>query len=321
MISTEIALNTVDFENEVFRITEDLNLPPMIASIQAIGQQNPVLLLEKSSSNKVIVAGFRRLHALRQMGVARAHARILSDAECAPIQAFRLAVWDNLSQRTLNALEKARALFGLKHSCAVGDDILVTDYLPLLGLEPNKRILHQYLSIMGLHRRLRALHNEGSLTLTSIERIASMPREIQDDLCRVFSNVRLSSSLQRKFFDLVEDVAAIAETGPKEVLNRPEIMAALEASRLSQFQKGEKICDLLHNWRNPRLSQVEEKFSTDKKRLGLPGSVRLSHDPFFENRQLTVEFIVSTAQQFRQVADELQRVAREPVLDELMRMS
>jgi hypothetical protein len=255
------------------------------------------------------------------MGVTLARAHIVSDAECNLEQSYRLALWDNLSHRTLNALEKARALFGLKHSCAVGEDILVTDYLPLLGLEPNKRILYQYLSIMDLHPRLRALHNEGNLTLASIEHIASMPREIQDDLCGVFSNVRLSASLQRKFFGLVEDVAAIAETSPKEVLNRPEIMAALEISGFSQFQKGEKICDLLHNWRNPRLSQVEEKFSTDKKLLGLPGSVRLSHDPFFENQQLTVEFTVSTAKQFRDVAEELQRAAREPVLDEFMRMS
>ena len=321
MIPTEIALSTIDFKNEAFRITEDLNLSPMIASIKAIGQQNPVFLLENSSANGVIVCGFRRLHALRHMGATHAQACILSADECSPAQAYYIALLDNLSHRTLNALEKARALYGLKHTCAIADDILVKTYLPMLGLEPNKRVLRQYLSIMDLHHELRILHNDGILSLASIERMALMPREIQDDLCRIFKNARLSSSLQRKFFDLVEDLAAMAGVELKEILNRPELRVALETKGLSQFQKGEKIFELLYKWRNPRLSQVEEKFSANKKRLGLPGSVRLSHDPFFESRQLTVEFTVSTAQQFREVADELQRTAKQPALDELMRMS
>lgn len=321
MILDNVPLNAIDFDNEIYRITEDLNLPPIIASIEAIGQQNPVLLLQASSSCKIIICGFRRLHALRRIGSAHAIARVVSDAECSPTQAFRIALLDNLSHRTLNALEKARTLSSLKNSCALDDDSLAETYLPLLGIEPNKKVLHQYLSIMNVDPRLRALHNAGILTLASVERIAGMQEDIQNDLLTVFKNIRLSSSLQRKFFDLVEDLAAIAETGPKEVLSRSELVAALEISELSRFQKGERILDLLHRWRNPRLAQVEEKFSADKKRLGLPGSVHLSHDPFFEKRQLTVEFTVSTAKQFGEMADELQRAAREPILNELMRMS
>jgi hypothetical protein len=320
MIPTQIDLDTVDFEEEVFRITEDLNLDPMIASIEAIGQQSPALLWERSGSHKVIICGFRRLHALREMGRAHANARILPEAELDPLEAYHRALFDNLSHRKLNALEKARVIFGLKNTCKVEEDLLIKKYLPLLELEHGKRVLHQYLSIMDLHPRMRALYKEGKLTLASIERIACMPGEVQNDLPRIFDNARLSSSLQRKFFDLVEDVAAICEVDVKAVLVRPELSAALEAPGLSQFQKGERIFDLLCKWRNPRLSQAEENFGTCKRKLALPGSVSLLHDSFFESRQLTVEFTVSTPQQFREVTAELQRAGREPALDELMRM-
>jgi hypothetical protein len=321
MILDDIPLSAIDFENEIFRITEDLNFPPMIASIEAIGQQNPVLLLEGLSSRRIIVCGFRRLHALRQMGATHALARVISVAECNPDQAYRIALSDNLSHRPLNALEKARTLCGLKRVCAIADDILVKTYLPMLELEPNSRILRQYLSIMDLPLQLRVLYGEGSLTLASAERIALLPPKVQNDLGRFFNHARFSSSLQRKIFDLLEDVTAMAGVSLTEILNRPEITFVLEAQGLSQFQKGEKIFELLHKWRNPRLSLAEEKFSADRKRLGLPGSIRLSHDPFFENRQLKVEFTVSSARQFREAADELQRAARESVLDDLMRMS
>jgi hypothetical protein len=321
MILSEISLDAIDFENENFRISEDLNLQSMLASIKTIGQQNPVLLLENDPSGKIIVCGFRRLHALRRLSATHAHAVVVSHAEFSPVQAFNVALWDNLSHRVLTTLEKARVLFGLRHSCTMGDEVLINFYLPILGLEPNKKVLQLYLSIHDLLPRLRELHNEGSLTPASIERLACMPSAVQYDFCRIFEKIRLSASLQRKFLDLVHDVAAIAGIGTSEILNRPEVTASLEAPGLSQFQKGEKVCQFLYKWRNPRLSRVEEKFAADKKQLGLPDSVRLSHDPFFETRQLKVEFSVETSQQFRDVAARLLRAAQEPVLDELLRMS
>lgn len=53
-----------------------------------------------------------------------------------------------------------------------------------------------------------------------------------------------------------------------------------------------------HGARNPRLSMAWEVFLAEKSKLDLPGSVRLSPDPFFERLRLRVEFDVNSAFRF-----------------------
>jgi hypothetical protein len=102
-----------------------------------------------------------------------------------------------------------------------------------------------------------------------------------------------------------------------ELLSIPEAMQMVDDSRLSGFQKGEKLYALLHRMRFPTLSRAVDKFSADKKRLGLPGSIRVSADPFFEAGDIKIEFEASNPEQFRELAEALYSASRNPVLEEL----
>ena len=76
MIYRDISIEEIDFENETFRISEELVSDPLIASMREIGQLNPVVLLQENVRYR-IVCGFRRLHALRRMNITKVLARIL----------------------------------------------------------------------------------------------------------------------------------------------------------------------------------------------------------------------------------------------------
>ena len=45
MICREISIEEIDFENEIFRISEEVISAPLTDSIREIGQLNPVVLL------------------------------------------------------------------------------------------------------------------------------------------------------------------------------------------------------------------------------------------------------------------------------------
>jgi len=118
MIVRVVALSAIEFEDETFRISEDLDLERMISSLRAVGQVQPVLLLVRATSEpSKIVCGFRRLHGLRAHGKAGAAARILNAAEFTTLEVFLRAIWDNLAQRPFNPLEAARVLFTLRQKC------------------------------------------------------------------------------------------------------------------------------------------------------------------------------------------------------------
>jgi hypothetical protein len=318
MICTEVALGEIDFEDETFRVSEDLDPAGMKASLQAIGLINPVVLLENQCASRyAIVCGFRRLRGLRRLGIDQASARCLQTAEHNTLGVFLQAVWDNLSHRRLCPLEVARILFTLAHQCGVEKGDLVARFLPLFGLSPHTNVLQAYLDLHRLHADLRRLVNAGHLTLASAERLARTTPEDQAGSARLLSKIRLSASLQREVLDLADDLAALTRSKLGEILNQPGILALADDARLSPFQKGEQIHAFLYRRRNPRISQVRETFRAEKAGLNLPGTVRLSPDPFFESPRLRVEFDVDSAQAFRETVGALERAGRTAALDRL----
>ncbi len=316
----EIPLECIDFEDETFRISEDLEPPAMRSSLAEIGQLNPVLLLE-NQGRRIIVCGFRRLHALRALHRSVALAHIRSSAGCSNLEALRLAILDNLSFREFNPLEKARILFTLKSTGGVAHDCLVEIYLPLLNLPAHKNVLRTYLGLHVLDSDLRKLFNEGRLTLATMERFSGVPRDTQKRFAHLMALIRLSASRQRELLDLAEELAAITETLPGEIFECPEIESILVDSRLSPFQKGEQVQELLYRRRYPRISQAEEKFRKETRQLGLPGVVRINPDPHFETPRLRVEFDAGSPERFREIAAALQEAANTPVLERLYRVS
>jgi len=149
-----IQFEEIDIEDETYRISEELDSASVLDSLKEIGQLNPVLLLDQAPL-KIIVCGFRRIRALRKLNRSQAFARILSIESHDMLQRFRLSLWDNLSHRRLNPLEKARLLHKLRNVCNVSRDILIETYLPLLDLAPHQSVLESYIRLNGIHPALR----------------------------------------------------------------------------------------------------------------------------------------------------------------------
>jgi hypothetical protein len=319
---SEVELSAIDFKDETFRISEDLILPRMVQSLRAVGLIHPVVLIEsEGSSTCSIISGFRRCYGLKSIGAEKAAARILKHGESTTLELFVQAVWDNIAHRQLSPLEAARVLNTLKNVCGVENDVLVEHFLPILGLAPHKNVLQSYLQLHRLHPDLRRLLGLGHLTLASAERLARAAPEIQSAMVPLWGKIRLSASLQREVLDLSEDLAAVSETNLAEVLSQPEVQKVAEDPCLSPFQRGERIHRFLYGWRNPRISRVRERFQAEKAALDLPGTIRMSADPFFESPRLRVEFDVASARDFREAVEALGRASRKPALDRLFEVS
>jgi ParB-like chromosome segregation protein Spo0J len=306
----------IDLGDDRFRISEALDVPELDRSLREIGQLNPVMLEPGAGGFLLPVAGFRRLRALRRVGAPTVLARVLPP-DLAPLQAFRVALWDNLSHRQLTPLEKARALHVLKTICGVPHDDLVRVYLPILGLTAHKNVMRTHLALNGLVEGLRKLVRQDRLTLASAERLAFLPSGEQEKLAPVLGAIRLSASLQRQVLDLAGELAASAGCSAAAIFDSPDILRHSSDPQLSPFQRGELVHEALHSRRNPTLSRVRERFAAAAKELGIPGEVRLSPEPFFETPRVRIEFDVTSAERFRDLVSILQRAAEHPAMEKL----
>lgn len=319
MTVRSVDLESVDRNDETFRISEDWKIAAMIPSLGKIGQVNPVILIEKEEGPSAIVCGFRRVHALAQLGERRILARFLAPEESRPEQAFSIAIWDNLSHRKLEALEKARVLDTLDRACGIDREVIVRTWLPALGLSPHKNVLGTYLTLHRLGPELRRKLGEGRVTVATAVRLAGASEDFRTVFVSLLESVRWSASLQRETLDLVEDLAHMTGTAPAGILEDPEIWSAAGDVRLSDFQRGVRIHEILYRRRNPRLTAARDRFAAGKAKLGLPGTIRISPDPFFETPRLRVEFEVDSAEDFRQAVRSLSEAARSTALETLLK--
>jgi hypothetical protein len=228
-----------------------------------------------------------------------------------------MALWDNLAGRQLNPLEKARFLYNLQKNFSVADETLTEVYLPLLGLNPAENVLQSHILLHQIQPSLRKCFLDCRLTLASVEAVSEMPPPIQNSLASLMGKMRLSASLQRKFLGLLQDLAAASGERLDVPVRSPEVLDILDDSRLSPFQRGEKVYQVLYHLRNPRLSQALAQFRAKKKSLRLPGAIRISAHPFFEEPGLRVEFDAPDVERFRDLASALEEAAHQPDLREL----
>lgn len=315
----EIAVEKIDFKDETFRISEEVASEPLLASLREIGQLNPVVLAETGGRYR-IVCGFRRLHALRKLNTPRVAARFPGDTHASLAEEFDMALWDNLSHRNLEPLETARVVFKLKNDFCVSDDVLIHKYFPPLGLPSHPQSLHAQILLHSSPPAIRKHFREGRLTLASVERLSAMPPASVETIAGAMRQMRLSASLQRKFFTLLEDLAAMNHSEPADPLGDARVADILGRDRLSPGERGDRVYAIMYEKRYPRLSQAEESFLRRKKSLGLPGSVRITPDPYFEKPDLHVEFTAADAEHFRDLVDELREASRKPELDGLFRI-
>ncbi|MCL2877826.1 MAG: ParB N-terminal domain-containing protein, partial [Acidobacteria bacterium] len=68
MVLKDVEIGGIDAECEDLRISEELDSADLEDSLRAVGQLNPVILLERGA-RPIIVCGFRRIAALRRLGI------------------------------------------------------------------------------------------------------------------------------------------------------------------------------------------------------------------------------------------------------------
>ncbi len=318
MLIESVPLEIVDFRDERFRLSEELVSENLQRSLKEVGLICPVVLLPVGEKRRVIVCGFRRLHALRRMGATHAAGRLLDPAQHGPLEAFRIALWDNLAHRKLGLLESARAVRVLEHECGLPRNAIVRDYLPLLGFSPRDEILRSCLALHALRPRLRRLLGEGRITETTAGRLASHSGEEQDRAADLLERVKLSASRQREVLELVDAVGGSRKfSGALDVAG---VAAALADTGMTPVERGEKIRRFLFERQYPRLTGAEERFRSSKASLGLTGRIRVRHEPFFESSRIFVEFEADSAEEFRAAAESLGGAARGDSLEGLFKV-
>lgn len=318
MVETEscsIQLNKVDWNDTSCLITYGPLPDTLFLSIQAVGLIQPPLLQGKENGLFRIVCGGRRLAVCQQLGLDPIPCRVLpsslSEQTC-----LRIAIYDNVAQRTLNPVERSLVL--IKMAKYLEQPQIIAEFLPLLDLEPSVTLFSRYMELHRLEGVVLDSLATGQLNERIAFALATLEQGDRLTFFHLFQELPFSVSVQEEIIETVVEIARKENLTPAEVLNSKEVRALNESSKRPARQRAQEIRKQLQARRAPRLTARKERFARETRDLGLPSGVRLVPPPYFEGPKWSLECTFEGAEELAARLRDVARLADQPRFQRIM---
>jgi len=302
----KVALWEIDLDPGRFCMSFDFSLEQLKASIQEFGVLNPPYLMKDSESHYTVVAGYRRLLAVRELGWSDIVCQVLHDSY-PPFKAFLLNLHDNLIQRKMNEIEKAMVLQRLTRF--VKHEQIITQFMPMLDIPANRQTLKLFLGLEELQEPIRRSVSRERLSLRVAGLMMSLGIEDRLKINELFTAFKWSFNQQWEAIQWVAEIASREGRSIEEVINDREVTEILHSNRMSNPQKLKTIVKVLKRRRFPSLMKAENEFIKGISALTLPERVKIIPPPSFEGIDYRLEIVFTKGKELRDRLEKLSHLS------------
>jgi len=303
----EIPLAAVDLEDHAFVVPGGSIPPRLLASIRELGLINPPWLRARIDRRWQVVAGLKRLKIAVQLGWESVPARTLP-ASTPESHCLLLGLYDNAFSRGFHLWEQATLARRLVEYW--DREVVLSRYLPYLGLPPSPAHLERLLQVSALEPPFPELCAQGRLALRPAAALASWPAAERLAALPYLAELPFSQSKQEQFLQDLEILARREGVPVAELLSRPQLRQYLDNPDLNPGERADAVRQGLRRWVNPRLSAAREAFQEVLSRLGLKSHprIRLQPPPAFEGPDFQLEIKFRDAPELQGLLQEIARL-------------
>ena len=311
-----VQLSQIDSNDRLFQISLLwLPLDGLIRSIRRTGILSPLRLQRVSPGEFRIISGFRRHAAAGRAGLQLVPCFVTSDDDT--LRLFRHA---------LHPLEKGAAVSKLRRNFQVSDQLLLGEYLTLLGIPADRFHLQHYLSLASLPQSLQTAITK-NLQLETALKLPRWTNEEQDFFITLVSKFRLGKNKQRRLFSLLDEIRALLRNsalspdqsgGSVATIWHTSGAAQVEQDEgLSLPERYDQALERLRQLRFPHLSKYETRYRVLKAGLKLPHQIQLHAPPYFEGSQIRVSFSAGNSEEFSNLMEKLRETGESDELKKI----
>jgi ParB/RepB/Spo0J family partition protein len=315
----KIPLVQIDLKDTQFLISFLPELEPLLASIKLVGLLEPLLVRKRNDGKYQLVCGFKRAEAMRQLAIAEAQAIVYHQGELDDLQALLLTIGHNLTH-PLNLMEKAQTLEKLL-AFGVTEKEAIDRYLPLLGLQPNVRVLKQVTNLLSLERGLQEYIVGQNLSLSTSVLLSSLDKDGQGTILPLLETLRPGENRVKEIISFLRDISLRDGASIPSLLARGDIEKLINDQETPRPQRIEQLRRIVKELRFPRLNEMEQKFADYKRSLSLPPQISFHPPPFFEGEQFKMELRFKDLRELGGLLARLRRIsegahnAKDPLLE------
>lgn len=257
------------------------------ASLARCGVLHPPLVVEDSPRTFAIVAGKRRVEFVKKhTALTHLHCLVIAP-ETPPHAILELILTEQASAGPLSLAEKARFM-DMAGRMAVPQE-LQDIFLRRLQLKNGRSTLTNLRLILEQNEIIIHEIDAGRMQERMVSELLSLPAEIDRlALTVLFKELAMGDGQQRKFFNLIRDIAFRHSLSISDFLQQQDIVAIRNHQQMNIPQKIQHLGTLLQRALTPSSTQAEEAFRQRVKELHLPPGHALSHSPSFERDEVTL---------------------------------
>ena len=286
-----VNLNQIDDSQGPYCMSYGFDTTPLADSIRRIGLINPPILVRKGEGGDeiefAVVAGFRRIKALKALGETQIPCRVLPP-ETSPRKCLLINLYENLTIRDFNPVEKGMALVRLLEWVPAKE--VVKTFMPLFDLPSHEETLHLFVQIeTAFEHQAKNLLASGDLSTKAAKLLLEMDSAAREKFCRYFSIIKFSKNQQAQFIDFINDLSHIENNVITRLLDDPELTDIRDSEPMNNPQKARALITLLRSRRLPRLVKAEKGFRRMVEKLALPAVYQITPPLFFESPHYRLE--------------------------------
>jgi len=302
---TAVSLEQIDLSDQTFAISPSwFPVDGLTAAIRRVGLLCPPHLEHVEPGRYRIISGFRRLRAASSLGLNRFNCLVRSGDR---VQLFVEALLENASIRPLHLLEKASAVWKLTQLFSIAQAKVISEFLPVLGVKPNRFELNRLLDLSRLPQMLQETIVLDGIQAEIALGAARWNSDEQTAFVRVIKALRPGFNRQKELFTLLDEVRERDRETVVELLFEP-------AANLDE------LLGCLRSRRFPKLAEYEQLYQEKKARLRLPPEIQFQRPPFFEGEKIQVGFTVRNPEELKALAARVQEIADKPELAEIFEL-
>jgi len=311
-IVSQIALSQVDFTDFSWSIsprpTYDVN-ENLRRSIDRYGILHPPLVRENTAGIYAIVAGRKRLLALRSLQKNSTCYCLSLSSRTPDIEVFDILLAEIQLFRQLSIAEKA--IFLQKIASLADERQIVRKFMPRLDLAPDPLVLQQTLKLLELEEPILLGMHRGYVNETIARDFIALPGQDRKILFEIIAALRPSFSNQKKLFHICKELAGRENKSIAGLLDNDEVHAILHHQNANQPQKTKTLMTWLINRQKPRSTLAEEDFCRFVAAIRLPKNVSVTHTPFFEDDNVTLSISFRNRESLQHTWEKIKHATRE----------
>ncbi len=307
----KINLAHIDLHDDTYKITTEKTCEPLAASIEVAGLFNPPFLYSNNDRGYIVVSGFRRIAAFRQLNMDPIPARLIH-SDTPAYQLALVAIAENAGQRELNLVEISRSLDLLKRIAPDREENSIL--AQSMGLPGNTVFVKKIIKICRLPMILQEGIISEIISLNTALELAVLDKKTVVILSELFADLRLSHNKQREILTYLKEIALREDIMPTAILKEPELHQTFNQTDLNRNQKVSLLRQYLKNRRYPQLTRAQQQFDDSVKKLALGQGVQMKPPTNFESMAYKLNLQFRNIAELKSRIEILQKVSTNPEL-------